>query len=268
MRSQRPSGSSNSNRPIPLPTTDSPPRLYHADRHPITSPTRFGATTNPRPPLTDLDRTFWVLLSLDRRQIVHINVTYSLNHLIVFGRRHTISVLKRYLEYDHGSRTHLGLEKDTPYGRPIEPPDPGPVRREAMVLRSPEEVHTSFRVKSSARVGSPFGSRRPDGVLRRHSSSCSLPRRGFHRNARKPLRRTHPYRVARFPSHTSESGTVVNRSHPFSVIEKESSACTVPVHRRPAHPCGRSPHSRTYRARIRYQNRVRKVDDPRATERR
>ena len=56
-----------------------------------------------------------------------------LNHVIVFGRRHTKSVLKRYLEYYHGSRTHLGLAKDSPNGRPIEPPELGPVRREAMV---------------------------------------------------------------------------------------------------------------------------------------
>lgn len=40
---------------------------------------------------------------------------------------------------------------------------------------------------------------------------------------RKPLRRTRPYRVVMLPSQTSESGTVVNRSYPFSVIAKESS---------------------------------------------
>ena len=56
-----------------------------------------------------------------------------LNHVIVFGERHTRSVLKRYLDYYHGSRTHLGLDKDSPDGRPVEPPELGPVRREVVV---------------------------------------------------------------------------------------------------------------------------------------
>jgi len=40
---------------------------------------------------------------------------------------------------------------------------------------------------------------------------------------RKPLRRKRSYPVAILPSQTSESGTVVNRSYPSSVIAKESS---------------------------------------------
>ena len=39
-----------------------------------------------------------------------------LNHMIVLGEAHTGRVLKRYLEYYHGARTHIGLEKDTPRG--------------------------------------------------------------------------------------------------------------------------------------------------------
>ncbi len=56
-----------------------------------------------------------------------------LNHVIVFGERHVKVILKRYLEYYHGSRTHLGLDKDSPDGRPVEPPEIGPVLRETMV---------------------------------------------------------------------------------------------------------------------------------------
>jgi hypothetical protein len=53
---------------------------------------------------------------------------------------------------------------------------------------------------------------------------------------RKPLRRTRPYRVARRPSHTSESGAVVNRSYPFSVIAKESSMLYGPGVYKPCTP--------------------------------
>jgi len=36
--------------------------------------------------------------------------------MIVFGERHTRRVLLQYLKYYHESRTHLGLEKETPEG--------------------------------------------------------------------------------------------------------------------------------------------------------
>ena len=48
-----------------------------------------------------------------------------LDHVIVFSERHLRRVLRGYLEYYHGSRTHLGLEKDCPVPRGIEPPDVG-----------------------------------------------------------------------------------------------------------------------------------------------
>ena len=55
------------------------------------------------------------------------------NHVIVFNEQHARQILRRYLEYYHGSRTHLGLGKDTPDGRVVEPPQLGPVQRRAMV---------------------------------------------------------------------------------------------------------------------------------------
>lgn len=56
-----------------------------------------------------------------------------LNHVIVLSESHARRVLKSYLKYYHEARTHLGLAKDTPDGRAVEPPEIGPVRRRAMV---------------------------------------------------------------------------------------------------------------------------------------
>ncbi len=56
-----------------------------------------------------------------------------LNHMIVFNERHARRLIRDYLEYYHGSRTHLGLAKDTPDGREVEPPELGPVQRRPMV---------------------------------------------------------------------------------------------------------------------------------------
>ena len=56
-----------------------------------------------------------------------------LDHTIVFGERHARRVLLKYLDYYHGSRTHLGLGKDTPDGREVDPVDLGSVKRRPMV---------------------------------------------------------------------------------------------------------------------------------------
>lgn len=56
-----------------------------------------------------------------------------LNHMIVLGENHARRILKSYLEYYHGSRTHLGLDKDTPDGRTVELPELGAVKRRPMV---------------------------------------------------------------------------------------------------------------------------------------
>ena len=55
------------------------------------------------------------------------------DHVIIFNERHLRRVLKDYFRYYHGFRTHLGLEKDCPRPRPIEPPDVGSIRSESMV---------------------------------------------------------------------------------------------------------------------------------------
>jgi transposase InsO family protein len=50
-----------------------------------------------------------------------------LDHVIVFNECHLRRVLRQYLRYYHGSRTHLSLEKDAPEPRPVEPSDQGRV---------------------------------------------------------------------------------------------------------------------------------------------
>jgi putative transposase len=56
-----------------------------------------------------------------------------LDHVIVFGEQHLRRVLRDYFAYYHGSRTHLGLGKDCPTPRPVEPPDLGFIHSEPMV---------------------------------------------------------------------------------------------------------------------------------------
>ena len=47
--------------------------------------------------------------------------------LIVLNERHLRRVLKEYLTYYHGSRTHLGLEKDAPKPLAVQAQNAGPV---------------------------------------------------------------------------------------------------------------------------------------------
>lgn len=56
-----------------------------------------------------------------------------LDHVIILNERHLRRVLCDYLDYYHRSRTHLGLEKDCPVPRPIEPPEAGPIQVEEIL---------------------------------------------------------------------------------------------------------------------------------------
>ena len=56
-----------------------------------------------------------------------------LDHLIVLNERHLRRVLKEYLAYYHGSRTHLGLGKEAPEPRATQVPDFGPVVAEPVL---------------------------------------------------------------------------------------------------------------------------------------
>ncbi len=44
-----------------------------------------------------------------------------LDYMIVLNEGHLKRILKSYFEYYHNDRTHLGLEKDTPMERPVQP---------------------------------------------------------------------------------------------------------------------------------------------------
>lgn len=50
-----------------------------------------------------------------------------LDHVIIFSENHLRRVLRNYFEYYHESRTHLGLGKDCPESRPVDPPDMGTI---------------------------------------------------------------------------------------------------------------------------------------------
>ena len=42
-----------------------------------------------------------------------------LDHVIILNERHARRILNRYLDYYHGSRTHLSLVKDAPVSRQV-----------------------------------------------------------------------------------------------------------------------------------------------------
>ena len=42
-----------------------------------------------------------------------------LDHVVVFNERHLRRLLREYVAYYHDDRTHLGLGKATPAGRPV-----------------------------------------------------------------------------------------------------------------------------------------------------
>jgi putative transposase len=56
-----------------------------------------------------------------------------LDHVIVFDGRHLKRILTEYVDYYHRSRTHLGLEKDCPETRSIEPVEMGNIRAEPVL---------------------------------------------------------------------------------------------------------------------------------------
>ena len=66
-----------------------------------------------------------------------------LDHVIIRDEAHLTRLLKDYLRYYHEDRTHLGLNKDSPSGRPREMKHNGP----AMVAPLPRcgQLHHRYR---------------------------------------------------------------------------------------------------------------------------
>ncbi len=54
-------------------------------------------------------------------------------HLVVLNDAHLRRLLRNYLTYYHGCRTHLSLEKDAPEPRLVEHPDQGGIVETPMV---------------------------------------------------------------------------------------------------------------------------------------
>ena len=54
-------------------------------------------------------------------------------HLVVLNETHLRRLLRDYLTYYHGVRTHLSLEKDSPEPRPVERLDQGRIVETPMV---------------------------------------------------------------------------------------------------------------------------------------
>ncbi len=56
-----------------------------------------------------------------------------IDHVIVVDENHLRRILREYLAYYHGCRTHLSLEKDSPEPRKVESPDQGKIVEFPMV---------------------------------------------------------------------------------------------------------------------------------------
>jgi putative transposase len=56
-----------------------------------------------------------------------------LDHVVVLSETHLRRLLREYLIYYHGARTHLSLAKDAPEPRPVERPDEGQIVETPMV---------------------------------------------------------------------------------------------------------------------------------------
>jgi putative transposase len=49
------------------------------------------------------------------------------DHIIVLGKAHLRRIIRRFLSYYHGARTHLALHKDAPEPRSVPAAEHGPV---------------------------------------------------------------------------------------------------------------------------------------------
>jgi hypothetical protein len=50
-----------------------------------------------------------------------------LDHVVILGEAHLRRIIRKYLVYYHGTRTHLTLAEDAPDPRAIQPPERGRV---------------------------------------------------------------------------------------------------------------------------------------------
>ncbi len=50
-----------------------------------------------------------------------------LDHVLILGEAHLRRIIRQFLSYYHGARTHLALDKDAPETRAVQPPESGGV---------------------------------------------------------------------------------------------------------------------------------------------
>jgi putative transposase len=101
-----------------------------------------------------------------------------LDDVIVFGEAHLRRLLSAHVAYYHRSRTHLGLGKDTPDGRPIQPTSAGKVIvvPESVVFITDTSVARRKRHVPSLCLGSiRFGGHFPKGGYDVHDGRYQTP---------------------------------------------------------------------------------------------
>jgi putative transposase len=105
---------------------DSAPRFLHRDRDGIygkdvTDTIRaMGIRDVPSAPASPWQNPYCErVIGTLRREL--------LDHVIVLDEAHARRLLREYVDYYNGSRTHLALVKDSPEERAVEPPSAGPV---------------------------------------------------------------------------------------------------------------------------------------------
>jgi transposase InsO family protein len=87
--------------------------------------------TVPRPRLQTAPRSPWQNSYVER--LIGTLRRECLDHVVVLNETHLRRLLREYLIYDHGARTHLSLAKDAPEPRRVERLDEGRIVETPMV---------------------------------------------------------------------------------------------------------------------------------------
>jgi transposase InsO family protein len=105
---------------------DSAPRFLLRDRDAIYGPEFLRAVKNLRiEDIRIVPRAPWQNPYVER--LIGSIRRECLDHVIILNEKHLRRVLREYLAYYSEARTHLGLSKDCPETRPVEPPQMGEV---------------------------------------------------------------------------------------------------------------------------------------------
>jgi putative transposase len=89
-----------------------------------------------------------------------------LDHVVVLNDTHLCHLLRAYLAYYHGARTHLSLDKDAPEPRPVEPPDRGRIVDTPLVGGLHHRYTRRGRISPAGVASRPRSRRRSRGLTR------------------------------------------------------------------------------------------------------